>query len=170
MTSVHTRDFFAAALIALMCVVALPTSAFAEKTPSPGEVSRVTNDVSNEILSPFCPGKTLKMCTSPNAAEVRRIVQDKAREGKSKEDIKQEILEQFGDEFELKEPPASDNRNLFIVLALSLALAIAVVVILSNSSKKGDSSTTDDDEPEEDEEMSEEDRAYLDQLRQDLED
>ncbi|MEM1347265.1 MAG: cytochrome c-type biogenesis protein CcmH [Myxococcota bacterium] len=164
------REFFGAALIALMCVATLPTSAFAQKAPNPGEVSRVTNDVSNEVLSPFCPGKTLKMCTSPNAAEVRRLVQDMAREGKSKEDIKQDILEQFGDEFELKEPPASDNRNLFLALSLSLVFAIAVVALLSNSSKKSALSEANASTNEDEEEMSEEDRAYLDQLRQDLED
>ena len=54
-------------------------------------------DLANEMMSPFCPGRTLAECPSPQAQDLRVwiIVQEAA--GRSREDIEAELYERFGD-------------------------------------------------------------------------
>ena len=88
------RAVLVIALLSLMC--ALPDVSLAQTAAtgsrSQGEVSTISMQLSDEIYSPFCPGKTLSMCPSPNAAKVRRDIQRMAREGMSKDEIKQEFV------------------------------------------------------------------------------
>ena len=49
--------------------------------------SRRAQKLADDLKSPFCPGKTLKACTSPNAARLRREIQDMVKQGLSDADI-----------------------------------------------------------------------------------
>jgi cytochrome c-type biogenesis protein CcmH/NrfF len=71
--------------LATLLIALLATPAAAQAPPAapardPGQVSQITMEISNQIYSPFCPGKTLVMCPSPGAAEVRQRIQNMARE------------------------------------------------------------------------------------------
>ena len=147
---------------------------------SAGEVSRLTVEVSNEIYSPFCPGKTLMMCPSPNAAKVRRDIQDLARSGMEKEAIKNQIVATYGEEFRITEPPAKDNALLVTIILIALAIAILAVILLSRRKKlrQGDVAQGQSHiAPFESEageargdDLSDEERAYLSELRAHIED
>lgn len=133
-----------------------PTLAFAQVDD--GTVSRISHEVSMEVYSPFCPGKTLAMCPSPNAAEVRMDIQAMAKKGMEKEDIKNAVVSKYGEEFRLQEPPASDNFGLLGVIFLTLLTAVGIVSFISRR-KSGDAAeaapTTEKAEDDE----------YLDELR-----
>ena len=49
--------------------------------------ARRAQRLADDLKSPFCPGKTLKTCTSPNAAEVRRDIQAMVLRGMTDEAI-----------------------------------------------------------------------------------
>lgn len=51
-----------------------------------------------ELLSPFCPGRTLAECPSPNAESLRLwiIVQEAA--GRSRSDVEDELYARYGDD------------------------------------------------------------------------
>jgi cytochrome c-type biogenesis protein CcmH/NrfF len=51
----------------------------------------------NYLMSPFCPGKTLADCTSPQASNLRMwmIVQEAA--GRTQTDVEAELFERYGD-------------------------------------------------------------------------
>lgn len=49
--------------------------------------ARRAQRLADDLKSPFCPGKTLKTCTSPNAAKVRRDIQEMVLQGMSDEAI-----------------------------------------------------------------------------------
>lgn len=162
---------------ALMLALTLATPALAQDTaatngatpalaPRPaGDAAQLADQISNEIFSPFCPGKTLDMCPSPNAATVRRDIHEMSREGFSREQIKTNILAEYGEEFRIVEPPAEDNNGLLAALGLGLLFAIAVVFFLSRKRKDSDG----DDEPEETfGPIADEDQGYLSELREDL--
>ncbi|MFB6375037.1 MAG: cytochrome c-type biogenesis protein CcmH [Bradymonadaceae bacterium] len=136
------------------------TAAQASEKRTEGEVSNVVEELSQEIESPFCPGKTLAMCPSGGAAKVRRDIQRKAEKGMSKEEIKEAILEEHGEEFRLREPPTKDHYPLIAAVAFALLICIGAVVYLSR--RGGDD--TDDDGPE-DGDLSDEDELYLEELR-----
>jgi len=106
---------------------------------------QVAAEVSQEIMSPFCPGKTLAMCTSSQAAVVRRDIQDMAVEGLSKEQIKDKVIKEYGEEFRRVEPTTSDDVPILIAVIVGLLLAATAVFVLTRRSDDGESG---DDEPE----------------------
>ena len=103
-----------------------------------GAVSRITSEASQEIYSPFCPGKTLAMCPSSAAAEVRREIQAMAEEGKSKQEIKDAIITQYGEEFRQVEPPLVDEVTLLVLLGLGLLVALLAIAYLSRRRRRDD--------------------------------
>ncbi len=54
-------------------------------------------DLSGEMMSPFCPGRTLSECPSPQATSLRMwlIVQEAA--GRRRADVEAELYERYGD-------------------------------------------------------------------------
>lgn len=123
-----------------------------------GRISRVTHEVSMEVYSPFCPGKTLAMCPSPNAAEVRRDIQDMASNGMEKEAIKDAVVTKYGEEFRLVEPPASDNIMLLILILVTLFVVVLLVRFFARKSSTPEADATSaESEGEPDD--------YLDELR-----
>lgn len=146
----------------------VPATSPAQAVASPGEVSRISQEISNEILSPFCPGKSLDMCPSPNAAAVRREIQDLATQGKSKAEIKEYVITTYGEEFRIIEPPAQDNIALFIALFLGLIFAGALIFALSRRRQDPSDASSPTQPQVLDEDLSDEDKAYLSRLREDL--
>ena len=163
------------AALALMAVPALAQEGVPEKAPehgatrTSGEVSQLTQQISQEIYSPFCPGKTLAMCPSPGAAEVRRDIQDLARQGMQKQDIKETIVGEYGEEFRMVEPPASDNYALLGVLAGAFALCLIAIWFFAGRKKTGPAEDAADAGPPP-EDLSAEDQEYLERVRADYQD
>ncbi len=54
-------------------------------------------DLSGELMSPFCPGRTLSECPSPQANSLRMwlIVQEAA--GRNRAEVEAELYERYGD-------------------------------------------------------------------------
>ncbi len=54
-------------------------------------------DLSGELMSPFCPGRTLSECPSPQATSLRMwlIVQEAA--GRGRAEVEAELYERYGD-------------------------------------------------------------------------
>lgn len=150
----------------LMLSSTVSTAQEATAARTPGEVSNITMEISNQIYSPFCPGKTLVMCPSPGAAEVRQKIQVMAREGKTREEIKQNILATYGEEFRIVEPPPQDN--VMLGLALGLGLVLCVTAVWAFSRRRAGKQ----DEPalQTDEHLSDEDKDYLRALREEVQD
>ncbi|MDQ3941043.1 MAG: cytochrome c-type biogenesis protein CcmH [Actinomycetota bacterium] len=72
----------------LLVAVAAPASA------SPQDLA---NDISNEIMSPFCPGVTLHDCPSKAALNLRDQIEEWAAAGWSRERIMSELVSQYGE-------------------------------------------------------------------------
>lgn len=50
-----------------------------------------------EIMSPFCPGRTLADCPSGQADSLRLWIQVQEAAGRSREDVEAELVERYGD-------------------------------------------------------------------------
>ncbi len=159
--------------VALFLCAPLHAQQPADSSRETGEVSRLTVEVSNEIYSPFCPGKTLMMCPSPNAAKVRRDIQDLAKKGLDKEEIKNQVVATYGEQFRIVEPPPKDNMMLIVLILIALVLAVVAVAFLSKRKKALATSTTkqenqaEDDTPLQD--LSDDEKEYLRDLHIHLE-
>lgn len=145
-------------VLAILLLTSLAAPAWAQDV-DPGTVSRITHEVSMEVYSPFCPGKTLAMCPSPNAADVRMDIQKMATEGMEKEAIKDEVVKKYGEEFRLQPPPASDNYGLFALILLTFIGVFGIVKFISRKPSDG--------APQPDPTIHEED-DYLDELREEV--
>lgn len=148
---------------ALCATLTIATPAFAQ-SPSEGAISRMRKEVSSEIMSPFCPGKNLDMCTSPNAAAVRRDIQQLAGQGKTKDQIKQQILEQYGEEFRVIPPSARDSSILLAFIFAGLFAALGLLYAVTRSRKRPSSAQGtpgEDGVDAKEAPLSEEEQAYF---------
>lgn len=162
------RHCLTALLLVIAFAVAFPVASQTNSTPAiDAHAARVANEVSHEIMSPFCPGKTLAMCPSPAAAEVRMKIQGMAESGMDEQQIKNAVIEEHGEEFRIVEPPWGDNVGLLVVLGGGLGLAVLIVVFISRRRGSNDESepATSASSPGEGEED-----PYLSELRKQYKD
>ncbi|TXD38235.1 hypothetical protein FRC98_04880 [Lujinxingia vulgaris] len=131
------------------------------------EVSRMTREISQEIYSPYCPGKTLAMCPSANAGVARMDIQKMASDGMEKDAIKAELLERYGEGFEVVEPPAEDNAKLLGSIFVGLIVAVVAVVALARRRMSGEEGTSDEDALASSTDPVDDADGYLDELRDD---
>jgi len=62
-------------------------------------------DLSHDLMSPFCPGRTLATCPSPQASELVQWIVMQEAAGASREQVVEMLIERFGEEI-LGAPPA----------------------------------------------------------------
>ena len=92
--------------------------------------------LSHDLMSPFCPGRTLSACTSPQADELRMWMIVQEATGRSREDVEAELFERYGDV--LRPAPRATGFGLtayvFPVIAF-LAGGVVVVVFLRRQTR-----------------------------------
>lgn len=64
--------------------------------PSAQPPERVLSDLSNELMSPYCPGRTIASCPSDQARKLEDHILAEAQAGKSREEIEQSLVQRFG--------------------------------------------------------------------------
>lgn len=108
-----------AALVAIAGAAAFPTSGWAATGPSPA-------DLEAELVCPTCK-TTLDQSDAPVARRMKQIIRTRLAEGASEQEIKAELVDQFGTGV-LAEPPKSGFDLLAWVVPLGLLGAGAVGV------------------------------------------
>lgn len=63
----------------------------------PDEPPRWAYQMPHSLMSPFCPGRTLAECSSPQADQLRLWILVQASAGAPQEEIEATLLERFGD-------------------------------------------------------------------------
>lgn len=66
--------------------------------PPADDPQDVVNELSNELMSPYCPGRTISACTSQGARQIESYILEEAEAGKSEAEIREELYERFGAE------------------------------------------------------------------------
>lgn len=165
---VHRALRWAAATLAAVVMLTAVAATAAERDSA--EISRITGEVSEAIESPYCPGQSLAMCPSANAAQTRQDIQQMAREGMDADEIKDVLLERYGAGYELIEPPMSDQMTLLGGIIGGLAIAIGAVGLLvrrqRDDEEDGDNPPPSDDV---DDDLGD-DELYLEELRAEYQD
>ncbi len=54
--------------------------------------------LSRELMSPYCPGRTLADCPSSQADELRLWIYEQEKQGRTQGEVEQDLLARFGEE------------------------------------------------------------------------
>ena len=81
-------------------------------------------DLANELMSPFCPGRALAECPSPNADQLRVWILEQERAGVPRAEVEAELYARWGDQ--LRQTPRAEGVGL-------VAYAIPAVVVVSGA-------------------------------------
>jgi cytochrome c-type biogenesis protein CcmH/NrfF len=90
-------------------------------SPAAAAPEDVANDISNEIMSPFCDGVTLHDCPSSEAQELRDKIEAWIAEGQSRRQIMGHLEQEFG--AGIRAAPAAEGAGFLAWLPPVVALA-----------------------------------------------
>ena len=88
-------------------------------------------DLSHDLMSPFCPGRTLATCPSPQAAELVQWIVMQEAAGASQAQVVEMLIERYGEEI-LGAPPAEGITlwaYVFPVLGFLVGGGLAFIVL-----------------------------------------
>jgi cytochrome c-type biogenesis protein CcmH/NrfF len=101
--------FVALGCLMLGLVLADGTARAAEERGSAAEASGARSgwayDLAGELMSPFCPGRTVASCPSPQATELIQWIATQEAAGATREEVVAMLVEKHGEEI-LGAPPA----------------------------------------------------------------
>ena len=109
---------------ALLFGVSTATAADGEATAEP---EGWAYKISNELMSPFCPGRTLSACPSPQADDLRMWLIVQEASGRSREDVEAELFERYGDV--LRPAPLAEGFGLTAYVFPVVAFLVGGVVV-----------------------------------------
>jgi cytochrome c-type biogenesis protein CcmH len=95
---VRARTLYA--MLGLVVAAALPAAAAVEggAAPSVAAPGGFGHELAADLMSPFCPGRALADCPSPDAATLRAWILVQEAAGRSREDVEAELLERYGEQ------------------------------------------------------------------------
>jgi len=104
-----------AALLSILALAASPLVAAAEEEAWSAEMV-------DTLMSPYCPGRTLRSCPSPQAGELIVWIEEQESEGRGREAVYDQLLSEFGDE--IRQAPTASGFG-------AAAYAIPVLAFLA---------------------------------------
>lgn len=123
MGAVVRRRVLAGLLIGGLCAAGL--------AGTPARAESYAYDLAGELMSPFCPGRTLASCPSPQAGELIQWIATQEAAGATQAEVQDMLVERFGEEI-LGAPPAEGITlwaYVFPVAGFLLFGAVAFLVL-----------------------------------------
>lgn len=92
------RALLAASVLAGIFLAAPALAQSLADDPSPtGGPPPWAYSLAHDLMSPFCPGRTLAACPSPQADQLRQWILFQAAAGQTQDQIEEALFERFGD-------------------------------------------------------------------------
>jgi cytochrome c-type biogenesis protein CcmH/NrfF len=91
----------------------------------------VANDISREMISPYCPGITLHDCPSDNSHELRRRIAAWAEGGLDKDAIRQRLESEFGENIWATPSTSGSGLWAWVLPIVAAAAGLALVALLA---------------------------------------
>ncbi len=79
-----------------------------------------STQLEHELMSPYCPGRSLVECPSPQATELRLWIQAQEKAGVPRADVEAQLFRQFGEQ--LRQAPRAEGWGLWAYLVPGGAL------------------------------------------------
>ena len=84
-------------LVCSVVVLLLSASAASVSAQTSEAIDRDARQIFETVLSPYCPGRTISNCPSPQADELRASIRRQLAAGDTPEEVKEELYAVFGD-------------------------------------------------------------------------
>ena len=92
-----------------------------------GALERQAHEVFGEVMSPFCPGRLLNDCPSPQAAELKQNIRTQLSQGLSTDQIFSALIDKYGEE--VRATPKQSGFGLMAWVTPFLFLGAGVIAI-----------------------------------------
>ncbi len=127
-------------IVSTALVVALSMLGFSPLDgQTPDSVAAEAREIFETVMSPYCPGRTISNCPSPEADQLRDVITRKLTAGEAQADIKEELYEVFGDE--LRTIPKASGFGLLAWIVPGIGFLIGVWWIVGWMRRSGTSTT-----------------------------
>lgn len=83
--------------LAALVLALLVAAGAAAQGGSESELARDAHRIAQDVMSPFCPGRTLADCPSPDAHAVREQIRELLAEGVSESEVRARLEDTYGD-------------------------------------------------------------------------
>jgi cytochrome c-type biogenesis protein CcmH len=93
-------------------------------------------EISNELMCPVCQGQTVAESNSQLAISMKEVIKIKRAEGKSKEEILEYFVDQYGDTILAKPPLKGFGLILWITPPLILVISILFWILRIRRNRK----------------------------------
>jgi len=103
--------------------------------PQASEVKGWSKDLESELMSPFCPGRSLTECPSPQASELRLWIAAQEKAGVPRADVEAQLFRQYGDQ--LRASPRAEGFGLLAYLVPGLALLAGGAAVVTFLRRQG---------------------------------
>lgn len=87
-----------------------------------------SRELEHELMSPYCPGRALAECPSPQADQLRLWIIGQARAGKTREQVEAELAANFGDQ--IRQAPRAEGIGL-VAYAVPAAFVVVGAALLA---------------------------------------
>lgn len=123
--------------LALLAGLALAAGAAGAGEPAEPEHERWAYELAHELMSPFCPGRALAECPSPQADELRLWILQQARAGATREEVEAQLLQSFGEQ--IRQAPRAEGVGLvaYVVPVLLVAAGAALLALFLRRQSRG---------------------------------
>jgi cytochrome c-type biogenesis protein CcmH/NrfF len=120
------RVAFVVGVLAALLTIAVASPAASKSPPQTAQPKTTLPDVEDEVMCPIC-GTALNLSSSPQADRERAFIRREIAAGKTKDQIKDDLVAQYGTEV-LAEPPKS-GFDLTAWLVPAAAILLAAIAI-----------------------------------------
>lgn len=92
-------------------------------------------DLAHKLMSPYCPGRSLAECPSPQADELRLWIIEQARAGATRAEVEAELFRNFGDQ--IRQTPRAEGIGLvaYVVPAVCVVLGGVLLAVFLRRSR-----------------------------------
>jgi cytochrome c-type biogenesis protein CcmH/NrfF len=91
------------------------------------ELEQTAQEISESMMSPFCPGRTISSCPSPQARELRAQILEWLQSGYSPEAVRKQLLVIYGGDIKGEPDKAGFGLVGWLMPSIFVLLAFAVV-------------------------------------------
>ena len=91
--------------------------------------------LNRDLMSPYCPGRTLSDCPSPRAAELRAWIREQERQGRTREDVEAQLERLYGEV--VRSAPRAQGWGLTAYLIPAAAMLAGAALVAALLARRG---------------------------------